>query len=55
MMNRIIEILMKRDGNTEKEAESRLDEVKTCWKNVIMMLMKLKTLYWNSWIGNGLS
>lgn len=27
-MNRIIEILMKRDGNTEKEAESRLDEVK---------------------------
>jgi hypothetical protein len=28
MMNRIIEILMKRDGNTEKEAESRLDEVK---------------------------
>ncbi|RHB42317.1 hypothetical protein DW886_17555 [Enterocloster aldenensis] len=27
-MNRIIEILMKRDGNTEKEAEARLDEVK---------------------------
>lgn len=27
-MNRIIEILMKRDGNTEKEAESRLEEVK---------------------------
>lgn len=27
-MNRIIEILMKRDGNTEKEAKARLEEVK---------------------------
>ena len=28
MMKRIIEILMKRDGNTEKEAKARLEEVK---------------------------
>ena len=27
-MKRIIEILMKRDGNTEKEAKARLEEVK---------------------------
>lgn len=27
-MNRIIEILMKRDGNTEKEAKERVKEVK---------------------------
>jgi len=26
-MNRIIEILMKRDGNTEKEAKERIKEV----------------------------
>lgn len=45
-MNRIIEILMKRDGNTEEEAKERVKEVKDmleecdydpCEAEIIMM------------------